>query len=636
MLKKKIILYLSDGKVRTLYELKEYGGVSQRTMSSLIKEIRQNEEQYGVRIKTEYGKGYRMEIVDQKAYQDYTRAIHDAYVGYRQGRINLMLYMLLQKKGYVSIQKLCERVEVSRNTLLKDLEELKRILVNNDLKLESKAHYGVRIVGDEDKFRKAFSKYVVNSSYYTLITQEYFRFVESLDTRKVSGLIRKALKQDNLQITQIAFDSLLDHVLVLLYRLSLDNHIQSMEVGSRYQNSDTYFKCSLAICQAIEQEYAIVVPKIEVEYLASQIAGKTSVETIPIADKKELEQEIKRILCIIDEENLTVFSKDTMLINTLLLHMYPLLTRIAYKIELNNPLIELVSSRYANVFLIALRFVELWQEKETIDLSRDEVGYLALHFAGHLERVRQDVINRYRRILVISEVGRGNALLMKQRLEQSFHHAIVSISSFLTAEEIAESKADLVVSTILLDEKDLDIPVFYSREVLSDEDVAQIKDFMVLKQTTHTSFQGHNWIDEMFYEQLFWRTEQTDYLQIVETMSRKMVTAGFADPTFPQLVIEREQKYSTVYENGVAGPHSMLLNAKVESIGVIVPQKKLKYQEKDVEIIFLINLKKGNLFMYREISRMLHALTQDSYLVTRIKKATHFCEFIEILNSIKY
>ena len=51
-------------------------------------------------------------------------------------------------------------------------------------------------------------------------------------------------------------------------------------------------------------------------------------------------------------------------------------------------------------------------------------------------------------------------------------------------------------------------------------------------------------------------------------MGDDAIKKGYANDHFTELVLERENRFATIYKNGVAGPHPMVFEAKKDSISV--------------------------------------------------------------------
>ena len=90
----------------------------------------------------------------------------------------------------------------------------------------------------------------------------------------------------------------------------------------------------------------------------------------------------------------------------------------------------------------------------------------------------------------------------------------------------------------------------------------------------------------------------------------------------------------TIYQQGVAGPHPMEQVAINETIDVVILNKPLSYNNKEVKIIFLINIQKDHLNLHKEISRLMIKMMDDPSLDNQLAKITNFEEFLAYMKSL--
>ncbi|MFQ7799969.1 MAG: HTH domain-containing protein [Coprobacillus cateniformis] len=66
--------------------------------------------------------------------------------------------MLLQNTGFISINQIAEILDVSRSTVINDMNDVKKELKHSELHLESRSHYGIRVSGNEKNIRQMLSR----------------------------------------------------------------------------------------------------------------------------------------------------------------------------------------------------------------------------------------------------------------------------------------------------------------------------------------------------------------------------------------------------------------------------------------------------------------------------------------------
>ena len=79
----------------------------------------------------------------------------------------------------------------------------------------------------------------------------------------------------------------------------------------------------------------------------------------------------------------------------------------------------------------------------------------------------------------------------------------------------------------------------------------------------------------------------------------------------------------------------MELNARENTIGFYRFTKPLDWKGQKVRVVFLLNLKRGQLFLYREISDLLLSFMEDEAKRRRLLKVENFQELVYLLNDMK-
>jgi len=603
--------------------------LSVSSIRSIIKETEEVGLNNGFCIELQKGKGYILNItndnyfkvfIDEK--QDYDYDVYDV-----EKRLEMLMFYILQAHGYITVSQLEEKMLLSRSTIVKELKHVDQELSKFNLKLERKAHYGVIVSGSEQDLRKAFSKYVLGSIYYLEPAKEYKFFIENLEVKELRNVLGDGLAQNSFRITDIAFNNIVSHLKTLIFRVSQENFI-SNESFLTLEIDEVYLKVAIYVTSWIEERYQISLPESEIYYLAAHISAKSITSIIDTVEKNTIYSDIRNILVQLDQEFLTNFQDDLELQDALLFHMFPLLKRLYYNLQLENPLIEEIYTKYANIFVVSYRFGELIEAKYGFTLSRDEIGYLALHFATYFERLKNQSLNKIKRIVIICTTGGGSAHLLRLKIESVFSNAIVVTTSAQDISDFETDLPDLFLSTIPIGDRYQGVPIIHIKQFLDEIEIRHIRENVYMQFFEQNPDCQTLKISQLFSDKLFQRNPIGNYLEIIKNQSDKMILDGFATKDFTALVLEREQKFSTIYQNGIAGPHSMKLNAKIDSVGITILEEPIEWSGKIVQLIFLINLKQGHLFLHKEISRLLLYLIENKTIRKKLIKSLSFEQFI--------
>lgn len=614
--------------ILTIQLLKQEFSFSERKIRALLKEAREIGSRHGFDIKTLIHQGYRLEIRDSKRFQALLGDLDQYNVfdgGNKEYRLSLIRYLLLQNQGFITIDQIAEVLDVSRNTVISDLKIIKKQLLEFELILHSKTHYGLMIEGSEAMKRKLLSKMIKEEMDLDHNSNQYFDFIQNLNFDEVKKMFVQLLFQYEMRMTENTIESILIHLKILLFRISQRNDISEVRINKQLIDEKSY-QLTGKLVNYLERKFDVIIKEQEIDLIASQIYGKATSNQVPKEQEQDLRASIEQALIKIDQEFLTDFRHDELLKECLLLHVYPLLLRISFGLELNNSLINSISVQYTNSFLISIRFIEYHKELSQHSLSRDELGYLALHFAAHQERKNQEAIQMIRNILVVSDARRSRTLLLKVLVESHFPKANVSVRTTQQVKKDRLDGTDLVFSTEPLEAISKRMMVISIEATMTEKEMRSIKNMILFQETVGNSKVPT--LQNLFFKDLFFRSGDKDYLKIIETYGQKMVDRGYADHSYPSSVLEREKKFSTIYENGIAGPHSMIQNAKKDSIGVILLKRPLLYEKKEVKCIFLINIRKHHLFLHQEVSQFIMKLMSDLGTINMLIQTKSFDEFI--------
>lgn len=612
-------------------------GLSERTVRDIIRSLEKSGEQQGFRIKMIRGQGYMLQIEDEASFACYQEKgqfkSNLIDLDNKEDRQRYLLFYLLQNNSFTSMEKLADEIGISRSTVVSDLKEVEQRLAHFSLTLNRRAHYGMRIEGDEQNYRKAFSHFVLNNSEFIKPAEEFEQFQREFNSDELKSYLLQVLREKELKISDVFLNNIVTHIFILLFRVTKNNFIVA---GQKMPKTPEplYRDIAQKIAAWIYKFYEISLPSDEIDYLALHISGKTIMEHISADKKKQLKEGISSILQRLDEEFLTSFNEDEHLREALLLHMFPLLNRLYYNLQLNNPLVEDVYSQYANVFVISFRFAEIIEEEYGFWMSRDESGYVALHFATHLERMKQRKLEQFKRIAVICSTGGGSAQLIRLKLESVFPNASVITASENEMDEIAKKPIDLILTTVPLEMDITDKPVIHIKHLLDDSEVHRIKEIIAI-QINHTQ-PSYKFIDfkELFRPELFHLNGPDQYMDLLTERCEEIVQYGFAEAEFVEQVLVREEKFTTIYTHGVAGPHPMRMSAIKDCINVTILPKPIVSEGKSAQFIFVINLRAGQLFLHKEISKLLLLMMEKEEIRKALAQVTSFEQFMKEIENL--
>jgi lichenan operon transcriptional antiterminator len=614
--------------IADLEGLKKETGFSESKIRGVIKELRDDGQKHGFKIETIRKVGYRVTVLDEESFHSYFERLktkQESHAENRKSRVAFILYILICTEGYCTIETIAETIGVHRKTIVNSLIEVKQICKAYDLTFTTKKHYGIKISGDEVKIRKLFSKVIVQIQNTNHGINKAFNKIK--EDEQFQDFLAGVLVENDIILTSSALESVILHLSILLMRVKEKNFVTDIKIDSHMIEAN-YYQAAMALIEELQRRYGIQISIHERDLIAAQLFGKAVLEEVPVHTKKKMKQEIINVLSEIDQEYHTEYASDIDLSEGLLLHIYPLMIRLACDLELNNALFQTLPAQYTSSFMIAIRFIEIHPVLRDHRFSRDEIGYLALHFAGYLERKNTHYLKKIRSIVFIYQDIRSEAHLSKIKLENTFPNARVKV---IHQSKITKYNLDDIELVLATDSKvNLKKEPFIINERIDENEIEKIKNAVLFnyQNIVNKSIK----VSDLFEETLFFKEAGTDYLAILEKYSRLLEEKGFAKQGYSSSVLEREGRLDTVYENGLAGPHSIVPLGNVDCIVTIILDQLIHYHNKTVTCIFLINIRRGHMILHQGISQLIVRLMSNRELMEAVARTTKFEEFNQLLN----
>ncbi|MEH7074319.1 BglG family transcription antiterminator [Neobacillus drentensis] len=628
-----ILKYLyQKGKSLTSHEIESEFAISNRTLRNELKELNGIGEKSGFVIQKKRGEGYFLHVENQEMVQSYMKEIEGALApDLPRVRVINIIMLLLQTTEFQTIDMFADSLMISRSTVFSDMIEVERQVRIFDLKVETKSRYGVRLLGDETNFRRAFSYFLSQKETGLLKKSNYLHFEKAFPYEEIRTVLSEEVQNNQLKLSYFALENILGHIQILSFRVTQHNFIlpnqeKKLDVSLI---KPSYMNIAKRICEILSELYHVVLPESERIYLAAHLSGKSSVDDIEEQEKSDLQQKLKQCLEKLDQTFLTQFTGDQLLLDMLMMHMYPLLRRLYFNLKLTNPLIDDVYSRYSDVFMIALKFSEMIKEIWGFELSSDEMGYLTMHFAAHMEREKQNQLSSYKKILLSYGSGAGSADLLKMKLASLFQGATIDVVLYSDLQSVQLKEYDLLVSSIPIRIDNGSIPYIQVAPILTETDIQRIRRTLTRYPASKVK-ENVPTLLSLFHSELFFieeGRESFDYNAFIKEKSKRVVELGFATPDYPDLVVEREEKISTILPNGIAVPHALKMVAIQDSVSVVIFKNPPTYDGKVVQILFLINLRAGDLFLHKELSRLVLHLMDHPEAKQRILRSNNFNDF---------
>ncbi len=427
-----------------------------------------------------------------------------SYVMSMTERMQLTVLYICIAKERVTIEKLMELTEVSRNTVLNDLNEIRNQLASEQYQVNLastkaqgyflKCHPLNKIQYVHSLLYHIFAE--GNHSFVTILTNKIRNFVG--DEILLSDDLQNFLNQRVQDVEQDLGKKINRHEIKFMLQvlpyllLSCRNMALSEEEQEDLKREFTLIRKRIEYQAAkhlnnnLGATFGLKLNDIEISLLTVLLLSYRKDRDIHATsqDFVQLKEAIDEFIWRFEVSSHFEIENKEDLLRNLLTHCKALLFRKTYGILSKNPLTRQIKEKYADLFAVTKSCSVILEEAWLISLTDDEVAYLALHMGGFLKHNRAEKQDAKRIYLVCDEGVAVQKLLLKQCL---YHLPNENLSAVFTTEQFKSVEDILDVDLLITTNDGLEttLPTIQVQPILDYEDVLNITSF-VKDQTLST------------------------------------------------------------------------------------------------------------------------------------------------------
>ena len=589
------ILSRENGCITSL-EISKNLSISSKTVQNEIVAINTKYGDYIIQSKK--GRGYKLK-------DNFVISSDDKQQVVSENR-KIFIVKELVAQNVIDYYELADRLYISTSSLNKDIKEL------ND---EISKKFNVCIVrkknklyfkGDDVKKQKVIVYYLLteseNADFDMSILESYFA---PLDVKFIRNAIYEYVRERNIVVSDFELMAILLHILAAQLNQSFQENTGDNDF-SKYLFKQTGL--------LLNEEVAT---RIEISLKLNNIDN----QSVNYQDYKcflmEIFDEIKQIYSI----NL---KDDNTLMDELSLHLKYAERRCKANTQLKNPLIDEFRKKYVLVYDIAAFISSRFYEKTTLRLDISEVGYIAMHILGSLQKLSGEDI----KIVLVNPYGKAVEKIILNGIRDISNVKYCGNFSFLDTKGISEVKPDLILTLVQLDWNN-------SCEVYRIEDYFNSNEYYaiekIVKQIKVNNAYQSLAISECFNENLFlpeMSLQTRD--EIIDLMCKRLYENNYVNENFRNQVYQREAVAPTCFSNQIAIPHSIKKDAKKSGICISILKEPILWNGYNVRLIFMFALNKSFDQVPKLYELILDAIN-DKTRYQKMLKCKNFKDFMSIL-----
>lgn len=611
-------------------DLAEKFGVTCRTIRNDIKDINSEIKKYGAFINKDQSKNFYMVIEDTKTFKSFIKKYVEKLnldFSIPENRIRYMSLKFLFSESYIKLDDFIDEMFVSRSTLQNDFKEVKAILANYKVEFEFKPNYGLIAVGKESNIRKAISNLITQKDNFRIynngLNTDLF---DKNNLMSIRDIILNNIKKSSIKLSDIALNNLIVHIAIALKRIEINQYIDKAfdnELKNRYE-----YEIAKSILEDIENVFNINFPEVEIYYVTMHLMGTNLVmkNSTFLESNEDTQMLIMAKKIINNFENYSGYNinDDEVLINSIATHLKPAIHRIENNMNIRNPLIESIKENYPIIFLYTKKAVEEVIAEKNLKFNEDEIGYIAIHFMGAVERTK---FNRKPiRTLLVCTTGVGSSQLLKYKLKSKFQNQldIKDTTEYYNLNSYDKKDYDLVISTIPLGDYS-HIPYIVIDDILGESNFNEIENF--LESNKKRSIKKF-----LSKENIHLNLDLSTKEEVIGYLCDDLVKQNKAPKKLYDLVMSREKVATTSFGNSVAIPHPIELVTEETILSIATLNKDVKWGNKNVRLVILLNVSVNDYKSLDSMYELLINVVDNSSLVNEILEARTKDEVYKMIN----
>lgn len=615
-------------------------GVSSRTIRTDIKNINSIIKNDGIEILSEKGSGYYLKTYDENKIEIYRKTMEankkkdflNIISTESENRVKyiiskLLLNLLSKDNEIIEDFALEEELFVSSSTLKKDFRMANKILGKYDLKISITKKHGVRVIENEIKIRDCISDYIFNDreSFANIDNQFYKNIFCEKEIYSLRKILIEEVSKYNLCLTDISFNNVLIHSLIMLKRFIKQETVLYEESDIKIFETKNEFKCAQGIANRIKDEFGMNIGN-EVYYLTQHLISSQRFNISCLKENYDYKDEIQSILNKICERTKIDLFDDKQLSNGLSLHLNSALFRLRYGMNIRNEVLNSIKNMYPLSFELAVIAAEIIEQNYNLKTKESEIGFLAIHFGAALERKGLNRKTQRKKAIIVCFAGIASAMFIKEKIERHFGSELEIIKicpGHEVTHELIDS-VDIVLTTMELCD-------FHSPKIKKINLVLTDKDINEIRQMLDGS-NNKNKIDyrDIFLKELFFTNQPIkDKFQTLEYMTDIMLKKGYITKKVKESIFKREEMATTEIGNLVAIPHSLINDTHKAIVSVMILKKPILWQEEKVQVILLLNIPICQYDKWEIVFKKLYRYLIDENGVYNLIQNKDYEEFIQ-------
>ncbi|MFQ0991799.1 BglG family transcription antiterminator [Gilliamella apicola] len=607
--------------------------VSERTIRTDISNLNDYLIDKNAKIKLIRQKGYILDCEDEKKIIDwwgnFNKTEGYSLLGSLKERQNYLFALLLNEQKYYSVYELMEHLCISKNTLYMYLKNIRKTLSNYNLKLINNTNTGFKVIGTEyDKRKAILDLFLINDlqSYLVGFTDLEKLFLTNIDLDLLKTLESKHLYSLQLLDSDFYHKNIISTIALAIARVKEGLTINEISIEVP-KLMDHALDAIYLFLKEIENSFSITLPINEINYFILTLSiNVPRLIKNPKNHPSESSIIVDELLTSIYETSNLNWTKDKILFEDLVNHIENFIKISSIDKERKNPILSTIINSFPFAYSLSLTHLGVIGKKYNIFFSEDEVGYIALHIAGAIERHKA----KTQQLNVIIVCGGGFAMskIIESKINKKFPNKFNIKKTYSYAEFQLSNISDIDLTITTLPFTQENTPTIYIDMSNIDKAIDDLKYYLTDDQINNNVMQLFN--PENFY---YFDTDKLSKKDLLVKMAVDLEKQNIVSADFVSSVLERESLQTTLINDVIAIPHSMTMIANRSRVSVAIFPNGIQWEkDKKCNFIFLLAISKTDNEITDNLYDLILNLIDDKAMTKQLLKAYTFHEFKNLLS----
>lgn len=574
-------------------------GMSERSVKTYLKEVADFCEQNSMTLDRKPGKGMKPCFSDAQIGKILDVAGRKSAAVSQKKRQNYIAYILLSGWDTYTYALFSEELNVSKNVIMDDINELDAELLLYGIKVHRTAGYGIYATGSELDIRKAMrhfcrypisDKQVIKTDDHRLsrraaeVIANNFR---SVNLSMAVDMIHHVERRFDIIFTDYTFQMLAEYIAIALFRVDVEKELKPDELDLSNQKNrfimTEHEHMAKEAAGFLERHHGISLAQPEIMYLAMLFSCAEGQNRVVMSCEEALSIEDEMIVYL---SNLLAANliENELLRESMRSFLPGSIARTHFGIEIDNPFLSDITQSYASLFTVCFTVSRYYEKYTGAMPSENEIAFIALQVGGALHRNPMTV-----RAVLIGAAGYATGSIIAGKIENRVPDVrIVSILSSDRIEHIDEYDCDLILSTIDT-QADIhkDMRFLYVSPLISAQDEKNIRN-KCFELMTGQSAEVSEFSQMLSEEFIIFEKKAKNRKEVLKRACQLLINKGIVQSEFARDVLEREKVEATAVGCNIAIPHGKPEHVNRCQILVIRLDKPIEWGERMADMIFLL------------------------------------------------